>query len=109
MTKKELRIKLKSLKTLDIILVEWVDAEKDDGAGWVDIEEVIPTNNQRYVTAVTVGFYIGYSKELLRCTSDYDKSNKKIYGTNDIQLSNIKSIARMVDIERNKKDRNPLL
>ena len=41
MTKKELRIKLKTLKTLDIIRVEWVDAEKDDGAGWVDIEEAI--------------------------------------------------------------------
>ena len=91
--KQVIRDQLKALSKLDVILVEWVDAEKDDG-GWLSLEEAIP-KNQKYVTAVTVGFYIGHSKELLRCTSDYDKSNNKIYGTNDIQLSNVKDIRRL--------------
>jgi hypothetical protein len=93
MTKTDVKKFLKTLDKLDIIRVEWVDAEKDDG-GWLSLEEAIP-KNQKYVTAVTVGFYIGHSKELLRCTSDYDKSNNKIYGTNDIQLSNVKEIRRL--------------
>ena len=94
MNKTQVKKFLKTLDKLDRIEVEWVDAEKDDGEGWIDIEQAIP-NSQKYVTAATIGFFIGFSKELLRCTSDYDKSNNKIYGTNDIQLSNIKEIRRL--------------
>jgi hypothetical protein len=96
--KKLLKDKLKSLEKLDVIKVEWVDAEKDEGEGWTDIEQAI-LGKQKYVTASTVGFFISYNKELLRCTSDYDRSNDKIYGTNDIQLSNIKSITRLIKHE----------
>ena len=106
--KKDLKFKLKSLEKLDIIMVEWVDAEKDAGDGWVSIDEAMPKTS-KYVLAQTVGFFVGYNKDILRCTSDYDKSNSKIYGTNDIQLSNIKNITRMVISERNQKDSNPLL
>ena len=97
--KKEVREKIKSLNKLDVIKVEWVDAEKDDGEGWADIDLAVP-GKQKYVTASTVGFFVGYNKELLRCTSDYDKSNNKIYGTNDIQMSNIKAIVRILEHER---------
>ena len=106
--KKDLKFKLKSLEKLDIIMVEWVDAEKDAGDGWVSIGDAMPKTS-KYVLAKTVGFFVGYNKDILRCTSDYDKSNIKIYGTNDIQLSNIKNITRMVISERNQKDSNPLL
>ena len=106
--KKDLKFKLKSLEKLDIIMVEWVDAEKDAGDGWVSIDEAMPKTS-KYVLAQTVGFFVGCNKDILRCTSDYDKSNSKIYGTNDIQLSNIKNITRMVNSEGNKKDSNPLL
>jgi hypothetical protein len=91
MNKTQVKKFLKELDKLARIEVEWVDAEKDHGDGWLDMDEAIP-KNQKYVTAITIGYFIGYSKELLRCTSDYDKSNNKIYGTNDIQLSNVKEI-----------------
>ena len=89
--KQVIRDQLKALNKLDVILVEWVDAEKDPGDGWCDIDEAFPPKN-KYVTARTVGFYVGKSTSLLRTTSDYDPSNNEVYGYNDIQLSNIKNI-----------------
>lgn len=98
MNKTQVKKFLKTLAKLDIIRVEWVDAEKDDSDGWMSIEEAMP-KPEKHVTAITVGFFIGFSKELLRCTSDYDTNNNKIYGTNDIQLSNVKDIRRLEPIK----------
>jgi|TARA_R110000765_G_C18606090_1_gene569736 hypothetical protein len=94
--KKQIREQIKKLERLSVVLIEWVDAEKDPGDGWCNIDEALPSKNQ-YVTARTVGFYVGKSPSLLRTTSDYDPSNNKVYGYNDIQLSNIKSITVLKD------------
>tara|TARA_R110000824_G_C14657100_1_gene617372 strand:+ start:155 stop:469 length:315 start_codon:yes stop_codon:yes gene_type:complete len=91
MNKKDVKLLLKALRPLDMILVEWVDAEKDCGDGWVDIGSAAP-HEQVFVTAKTVGFFVAQSKTLLRLTSDYDPSNNKIYGYNDIQVANVKAV-----------------
>jgi len=80
--KKDLKFKLKSLEKLDIIMVEWVDAEKDAGDGWVSIDEAMPKTS-KYVLAQTVGFFVGYNKDILRCAS-------VIFATIDVRIYRIK-------------------
>lgn len=91
MNKKEVKKFLKDLQPLDIVFVNWVDAEQNRGVGWIDLKSAIPKENV-YVTAKTVGMFVGLSKDLLCLTSDYDPSNGQIFGTNTIQVPNIKSI-----------------
>ena len=92
--KKAIKEQLQSLTKLDMICVEWVDAEKDEGTCWVDLDSAVP-DKQQYVTARAIGFFVGFSPTLLRMTSDYDPSNNKIYGFNDIQTANIKTIEKL--------------
>jgi|TARA_R110000782_G_scaffold158967_2_gene251149 hypothetical protein len=95
MNKKEVKQFLKDLQPLDMVLVNWVDAEKDNGDGWVDIGSAAP-HEQVFVTAQTVGFFVAQSKTLLRLTSDYDPGNNKIYGYNDIQVANVQGIYKLL-------------
>lgn len=94
MNKKEVKLFLKSLKPLDLVLVDWVDAEKDIGEGWVDTATCIPAERV-FVVANTVGFYIGASKTIVRVANNIDKGNEKNYGYDDIQVANIKDIYRV--------------
>tara|TARA_R110000787_G_scaffold39903_11_gene99642 strand:- start:1747 stop:2031 length:285 start_codon:yes stop_codon:yes gene_type:complete len=90
--KKEVREKLNSLEKLDVIVVDWVDAESDCSDEWKDID--IPIGG-RIVVAQTVGFYIGHNKNLIRTVSNYDPSNNMGTGRGDIPLTNIKNIATL--------------
>ena len=92
MNKKEINAKLKSLKQLDLILIEWIDAETDD-SGWQSIDTPIGT---RVVTAQTVGFYVSHNAKILRTTSNFDPSNNMCTNREDIPRSNIKGIYRLV-------------
>lgn len=92
MNKKEIKAFIKTLKRLDIILVDWVDAEQDNGDEWKDIDTPI---GSRVVTAKTIGFYTKHNKELLRTYCNYDPSNNLGTGRNDIQISNIKNIVKL--------------
>ena len=94
MTKKEIRAYIKTLQRLDIVHVEWLDAEIYS-SGWEDIDAIMPSNTKRIVTAQSVGFYIGYNSNLFRICSDYDPTNNTTQGINDIQLSNIKKIVKL--------------
>jgi|7_EtaG_2_1085326.scaffolds.fasta_scaffold05882_2 hypothetical protein len=92
--KKIVREQIKKLKKLDIILVEWVDAEEDRSTGWTDVDSMIPSRGN-FVTAQTVGFYAGHSRTLLRTFANYDPSNNMGTGRDDIPLINIKEIKIM--------------
>lgn len=94
MNKKQVKDFLAGLSPLDPILVEWLDAEKDSGEGWVLLADAMPIKSQ-FVAASTVGFYVGKTADRVRTTSDYDPSNGKVYGYDDIQLSNIRNIRRL--------------
>jgi len=89
MNRKQVKDFLKSLKKLDPIIIEWVDAEGDPSGGWQDLNAPM---TESHVTAKTVGFYLGHSKTLLRTFSDIDLSNGTGNMRNDIQLSNVKSV-----------------
>jgi hypothetical protein len=88
---KETRAILKSLKHLDMVMVEWIDAEQES-SGWQDITAPIGT---RVVVARTVGFYSIHNKSLLRTYSNYDPSNGMGTGRDDIPLSAIKGIFKL--------------
>jgi hypothetical protein len=91
--KREVKAHLNALKQLDIIVVEWIDAENEPReGGWRDIDEKLPEKTTRTVIARTVGFFIGKNKTFLRTTANYDPSNNCVYGTDDIPLSAIKAI-----------------
>jgi hypothetical protein len=94
--KRLVRGQLKLLKLLDLVLIEWVDAENTpkDG-GWMDIHSILPKKTTRVVIARTVGFYIGHSKTLICTTANYDPSNQCVYGLDDIPLSAIQTIVRL--------------
>jgi hypothetical protein len=89
MNKKQVKEFLASLKKLDIVLVEWMDAESDCSDEWKDVDAPI---GARIVTAKTVGFYTGHNKSLLRTFSNYDPSNNMGTGRGDIPLANIKNV-----------------
>ena len=92
MNKKEINAMIKSLNQLDIILIEWIDAETDD-SGWQSIDTPI---GSRVVTAQTIGFYVSHNTRLLRTTSNYDPSNGMCTNREDIPRTNIKGIYRLV-------------
>jgi hypothetical protein len=88
--KKSIRDKIKTLNKLDLIKVDWVDAESDCSDEWKDVD--IPIG-ERIVTALTVGFYLGHNKNIIRTVANYDPSNNMGTGRGDIQLDNIKKIS----------------
>jgi hypothetical protein len=95
MNKKQIRTILKELTKLDIVLIDWVDAEGDSSDEWKDIDTPI---GSRVVTAKTVGFYTSHNKNLVRTYSNYDPSNNMGTGRGDIPIINIKTISILIPV-----------
>ena len=93
---KEQRAIMKTLNQLDMIMIEWVDAEcSSKSDGWKDIHESMPVNTKRVVVAQTIGFFVGFNRTFLRTSCNYDPSNKMITGIDDIPLTNIKGLYKL--------------
>jgi hypothetical protein len=99
--KKEVRETLKSLNKLDLILIDWVDAESECSDEWKDVDAPI---GGRVVVAKTVGFYTGHNKNIIRTYGNYDPSNNMGTARGDIPLTNIKNIVKLVEDKIEKKD-----